>query len=139
MTERVAPTRMELLARRGQIALARQGRDLLKEKRNVLMKQFMKVAELVIVSSDELERLAAAARHALALAEAVEGDDAVRSASRRGSVLCSSALTRRLVCLISSIRRRSRASLAAISTTRFNSSSKRCATRSIRAELPARL
>jgi len=88
MTERVAPTRMELLARRGQIALARQGRDLLKEKRNVLMKQFMKVAELVIVSSDELERLAAAARHALALAEAVEGDDAVRSASfaARGEV-----------------------------------------------------
>lgn len=88
MTERVSPTRMELLARRGQIALARQGRDLLKEKRNVLMKQFMKVAELVIVSSDELERLAAAARHALALAEAVEGDDAVRSASfaARGEV-----------------------------------------------------
>jgi V/A-type H+/Na+-transporting ATPase subunit D len=81
MAERVSPTRMELLATKSQIGLATQGRDLLKEKRNVLMKEFMKVAEDVIGRSDELERSAAAARRALALAEAGEGEEAVRSAS----------------------------------------------------------
>lgn len=81
MAERVSPTRMELLATKAQIALAVQGRDLLKEKRNVLMKEFMKVAEDVMGRSEELERSAAAARRALALAEATEGEEAVRSAS----------------------------------------------------------
>lgn len=81
MTERISPTRMELRATRWQIGLAIQGRDLLKEKRNVLMKEFMKVAEHVMGRSDELERSAASARRALALAEALEGEEAVRSAS----------------------------------------------------------
>ncbi|MBI2358130.1 MAG: V-type ATP synthase subunit D [Deltaproteobacteria bacterium] len=81
MAERVSPTRMELQATKWQIALAIQGRDLLKDKRNVLMKEFMKVAEHVMGRSDELERSAASARHALALAEALEGEEAVRSAS----------------------------------------------------------
>jgi V/A-type H+-transporting ATPase subunit D len=72
---------MELRATKWQIGLATQGRDLLKEKRNVLMKEFMKVAEDVMGRSDELERSAASARRALALAEALEGEEAVRSAS----------------------------------------------------------
>ncbi|MBI3177947.1 MAG: V-type ATP synthase subunit D [Chloroflexi bacterium] len=81
MPERISPTRMELRATRWQIGLAIQGRDLLKEKRNVLMKEFMKVAEDVMGRSDELERSAASARRALALAEDLEGEEAVRSAS----------------------------------------------------------
>ncbi len=88
MPERISPTRMELLSRKFQISLARQGRDLLKEKRNALMKEFMKIAERVMVSSDELERAAADARFALAMAEALDGSEAVRSASfaARGEV-----------------------------------------------------
>lgn len=81
MPEQRSPTRMELLAKKAQIALATQGRDLLKEKRNALMRELMKIAERVMVSSDELERLAAEARRALALAEAVDGSETVRSAS----------------------------------------------------------
>jgi len=81
MTERYSPTRTELLAINSQITLAIQGRDLLKEKRNVLMKEFMKIAEDVLDRSDALEHSAAAARRALALAEALEGGEAVRSAS----------------------------------------------------------
>jgi V/A-type H+-transporting ATPase subunit D len=82
---------MELLATKAQLALATQGRDLLKEKRNALMKELMKVAERVLVSSDELERVAAEARRTLAMAEAVDGHEAVRSASfaARGEVLLS--------------------------------------------------
>ncbi|MFQ6059340.1 MAG: V-type ATP synthase subunit D, partial [Anaerolineae bacterium] len=79
--EQISPTRMELLAKKAQIALAEQGRDLLKEKRNALMKEFMKIADTVLRSSDELERAAGEARRALALAEAIDGSEAVRSAS----------------------------------------------------------
>ncbi len=79
--ENVSPTRMELLAVKGQIGLAEQGRDLLKEKRNALMKEFMKIADQVMLSSDELEQAAADARRALARAEALDGPEAVRSAA----------------------------------------------------------
>ena len=40
MDQNVSATRMELLATRHQIRLAQQGYDLLKEKRNALMKEF---------------------------------------------------------------------------------------------------
>ena len=88
MPEPIAPTRMELLARKLQIALATRGRDVLKEKRNVLMKEFMKHAERAMVSSDALERVATEARRTLAKTEAVDGSEAVRSASfaARGEV-----------------------------------------------------
>ncbi len=79
--ENVSPTRMELLAVKGQITLAEQGRDLLKEKRNALMKEFMKIAETVMRGSDELEQSAADARRALARAEALDGPEAVHSAA----------------------------------------------------------
>ena len=39
MSESLSATRSELLARRAQIALATQGRDLLKEKRAALMRR----------------------------------------------------------------------------------------------------
>jgi len=79
--ENVSPTRMELLAVKGQITLAEQGRDLLKEKRNALMKEFMKIADTVMRSNDELEQAAADASRALARAEALDGPEAVRSAA----------------------------------------------------------
>jgi V/A-type H+-transporting ATPase subunit D len=72
---------MELLAVKGQIGLAEQGRDLLKEKRNALMKEFMKIADAVMRGSDELEQAAADASRALARAEALDGPEAVRSAA----------------------------------------------------------
>ncbi len=79
--ENVSPTRMELLAVKGQITLAEQGRDLLKEKRNALMKEFMKIAETVMRGSDELEQVAQDARRSLARAEALDGPEAVHSAA----------------------------------------------------------
>jgi V/A-type H+/Na+-transporting ATPase subunit D len=79
--EQVNPTRMELLAKRAQIALAQQGRDLLKEKRNALWKQLMKTADVVMRGSSELEQIAGEARRALARAEAFDGREAVQSAA----------------------------------------------------------
>lgn len=79
--ENVNPTRMALLAVKAQLGLAEQGRDLLKEKRNALLKEFMKIADAVMRTSDELEQAAANARRALARAEALDGPEAVRSAA----------------------------------------------------------
>lgn len=79
--ENVSPTRMELLAVKGQLGLAEEGRDLLREKRGALLKEFMKIADIVMRSSDELDRAAAEARRALGWAEALDGPEAVRSAA----------------------------------------------------------
>jgi V/A-type H+-transporting ATPase subunit D len=77
----VATTRMELLAKKAQIALARQGRELLEQKRTALMRELMRVADRVMTSSDALQQSATEARVALARAEAVAGSEAVRSAA----------------------------------------------------------
>ncbi len=79
--EHASPTRMNLLARRAQIELAQQGRDLLTDKRNALIKELQKLAEQVMVRSDALDEAAADARLALAEAEAYDGPEAVRSAA----------------------------------------------------------
>jgi len=77
----VSCTRMELLARKSQIALAKQGRDLLEQKRTALMKEFMRIADTVMEHSDYLQQAASTARLALARAEAVAGTQAVQSAA----------------------------------------------------------
>ena len=76
--QKVSTTRMELLAKKAQIALARQGRELLEEKRTALMREFLRVADRVMAGSDALQQSAAEARRALARAEAVAGREAVR-------------------------------------------------------------
>jgi V/A-type H+-transporting ATPase subunit D len=78
--EQVTATRSELLVRRAQIALALQGRDVLKEKRDQLMEEFRKVADIVLSGSEALDHATAAARRRLARAEAIDGPEAVRSA-----------------------------------------------------------
>ncbi len=77
----VATTRMELLARKAQIALARQGRELLEQKRTALLRELMRVADRVVTSSEALQQAATEARAALARAEAVAGSEVVRSAA----------------------------------------------------------
>jgi len=72
---------MELLARKAQITLASQGRDLLEQKRSALLKEFLRMADTAMERSDALQFAAANARHALARADAVAGTEAVRSAA----------------------------------------------------------
>lgn len=79
--EQIRATRAELLAKKKQIVLARQGRDLLKEKRNALLKELMRTAEQVLRGSDELEQIVGESVAALALAEAVDGPEVVQSAA----------------------------------------------------------
>ena len=79
--EQVRATRAELLAKKNQIALARQGRDLLKEKRNALLQELVRTAEQVVRGGEELDREVGRATVTLALAEALDGPEAVRSAA----------------------------------------------------------
>lgn len=78
---KVACTRMELLARKEQIALAKQGRDLLEQKRTALLKEFLHMADTVVERSDVLQSAASEARLSLARAEATAGTEAVLSAA----------------------------------------------------------
>lgn len=86
--EQLRATRAELLTKKRQIALARQSHDLLEEKRNALLRELMRTAEQVLRDSAELERSAGASTAALAIAEALDGPEAVRSAAfaARGQV-----------------------------------------------------
>ena len=77
----VSVTRMDLLARKAQIALASQGRDLLEQKRTALLKEFLRTADTALERSDALNLTAANARQALARAEAMAGAETVRSAA----------------------------------------------------------
>lgn len=79
--EQIRATRAQLLAKKKQILLARQGRDLLKQKRNALLKELMRLAEQVVRGSDELEQSVGESVAALALAEALDGPEAVQSAA----------------------------------------------------------
>jgi len=72
---------MELLARKAQTELARQGRELLEQKRTALMKEFLRMADTVMEHSDALQHAADEARQALARAEAFAGTEAIRSAA----------------------------------------------------------
>jgi V/A-type H+-transporting ATPase subunit D len=77
----VSVTRMDLLARKAQIALASQGRDLLEQKRMALLKEFMRTADTALERSDALQISAASASQSLARTEAMAGAESVRSAA----------------------------------------------------------
>jgi V/A-type H+-transporting ATPase subunit D len=78
--EEVRPTRAELLERREQIGLAEQGMDLLKQKRDALLIEFMGVMDETLRLSESLQKSVSEAQYSLAVAKAVDGTVAVRSA-----------------------------------------------------------
>jgi V/A-type H+-transporting ATPase subunit D len=78
--EEVRPTRAELLERRSQIALAEQGMDLLKQKRDALLLEFMGVMDETLRLSDSLQKTVSEAQYSLAVSQAVDGVVALRSA-----------------------------------------------------------
>lgn len=78
--EEVRPTRAELLERKQQIALAEQGMDLLKQKRDALLIEFMGVMDETLRLSDSLQKSVREAQYSLAVAQAVDGTVALRSA-----------------------------------------------------------
>jgi V/A-type H+-transporting ATPase subunit D len=79
--EQLSATRSELLARRAQIALATQGRDLLKEKRAALLREFESVGISVLEAVETLGRQATESSRALRDAVAFDGSETVGSAA----------------------------------------------------------
>jgi V/A-type H+-transporting ATPase subunit D len=77
--EEVRPTRSELLERRAQIGLAVQGMDLLKQKRDALLIEFMSVMDETLRLSGSLQKAVADAQYSLAVAKSVDGNVSVRS------------------------------------------------------------
>lgn len=79
--EETSPTRSGLLQRRAQIILAEQGNDLLKQKRDALIVEFMSVMDRVVAASQKLSKVSSEAAYALTVAKAVDGAVALKSAS----------------------------------------------------------
>lgn len=79
--EEVRPTRAELLERKQQMTLAQQGMDLLKQKRDALLIEFMSVMDETLRLSGSLQSSVAEAQYSLAVAKAVDGPVALRSAA----------------------------------------------------------
>ena len=77
----VSATRSELLTRRLQIALATQGRDLLKEKRAALLVEFGRLSSGVLEAVETLGRRAAESAGALRNAVGFDGAEVVGSAA----------------------------------------------------------
>lgn len=74
-------TRMELLERKAQLAIAQQGRDLLEQKKTALFKELMRVTGVVVERIEALQESAERAALSLARAEAQAGSELVRSAA----------------------------------------------------------
>ena len=78
--EQISPTRSELLWRRGQIRLARQGADLLRGKREALVREFLSELQRFVDTREALAKELAQARQSLMRALALDGTEAVASA-----------------------------------------------------------
>ena len=77
----LSSTRMELLARKTQIKLAKQGGNLLEQKRAALMEELLRVANEVLQEASILEQTTQKAYQSLARANAFAGTEAVKSAA----------------------------------------------------------
>ena len=78
---RVNPTRMQLLALKGQIVTAAEGARLLKGKRDALMREFQSAVDTVIDSRQELTDLCRAGMNTVNAAKALEGEFCLESAA----------------------------------------------------------
>jgi len=79
--EQVSPTRTELLTRRAQIRLAEQGAEMLKSKREVLIREFLKELKNFSSERDKMRSAVFKATQSLLTAIAVDGTETISSVS----------------------------------------------------------
>ena len=79
--EQVYPTRTELLTRQAQIRLAEQGANLLRSKREALVREFLRELRSFAKARKAMQRATLEAIESLMDALAMDGDEAVRSAA----------------------------------------------------------
>jgi V/A-type H+-transporting ATPase subunit D len=78
--EQISPTRTELLTRRAQIHLARQGAELLRGKREALVREFLSELQRFMDTRDALLKAFSESKQSLMRALAIDGSEAVASA-----------------------------------------------------------
>lgn len=79
--EQVSPTRTELLTKKSQIKLAQQGADLLRNKREALVREFLDELKQFQNARDAMLQELAGASQSLMRAYAVDGEETVLSAA----------------------------------------------------------
>jgi V/A-type H+-transporting ATPase subunit D len=77
----VSATRSELLARRARIRIAAQGRDLLKDRRSALAREFQSIGALALESMSTLDPDARDAGQFLGIAIGADGREPLESAA----------------------------------------------------------
>ena len=77
--EHISPTRMNLLQRKAQAKLAREGAELLRSKRDALMQEFMELIKPLLARREELAAISQRAFHSLMLAKAIDGEEIINS------------------------------------------------------------
>jgi V/A-type H+/Na+-transporting ATPase subunit D len=79
--EQVSPTRTELLTRRAQVRLAEQGAQMLRSKREVLIKEFLKELKKFSSQRDKMRTAVVKAVQSLLTAIALDGTETLCSAA----------------------------------------------------------
>jgi V/A-type H+-transporting ATPase subunit D len=79
--ERISPTRMALLEKKAQITLAVQGVDLLKNKRDALIKEFFSLVQDVMNVMDQMDAKGKEAVVPLMYAKVFDGEEGIYSAA----------------------------------------------------------
>ena len=79
--EKVSPTRMNLLSRKSQHAFAREGVELLKHKREVLLSKFMEIVKPLMDKQNQLHTEMVQAFYCLNTARAIDGLGDLESAA----------------------------------------------------------
>jgi len=79
--EQVSPTRTELLTRRAQVRLAEQGAEMLRTKREVLIREFLKELKQFSSERDKMRSAVIKAVQSLLSAIAVDGPEMISSVS----------------------------------------------------------
>jgi len=79
--EQVSPTRTELLTRRAQVRLAEQGAEMLRTKREVLIREFLKDLKNFSSERDKMRSAVMKAVQSLLTAVAVDGTETISSVS----------------------------------------------------------
>lgn len=79
--EKASPTRMNLLVLKAQVEVAQKGLELLRSKREALVREFFSIMDKVISTRDKLRGALQGAMNALSVALGMEGRAAVESAA----------------------------------------------------------
>jgi V/A-type H+/Na+-transporting ATPase subunit D len=82
--EQIKPTRMVLLQKKAQVKLAKQGVELLKNKKDALLKEFYNIVPQLVESRKNLGKIAQEASNTLQIAKAIDGVEVVLSAALAG-------------------------------------------------------